>query len=279
MQNTHSALRASELIAAAERWLVARGLDGSDVPELLSGLGPRLTAGGVAVDRAGCAVLTLHPQIVAREVAWYAEGDRTTTAYFTPALMEKAENRRGPYFDLVLNRVRYRRFPLRATGNEADTSLLERLGNEGYTEYFGFFHPTGGSGAISPYASRMGLVPCVVGSFATRRLGGFDDAEIDCFVAISESLALAAKSRANYDTASRLLELYVGRSCGSQVLDGRITRGESDRMSCGIWFCDLRRSSRLVSELPPDSYIELLNRYFDATAGAVMAGRSAEVHR
>ena len=54
------------------------------------------------------------------------------------------------------------------------------------------------------------------------------------------------------------------------MLDGRITRGDSQRISCGIWFCDLRHSSRLVSQLPLDDYIALLNRYFDATAGAVM---------
>src|SRR5258708_10608070 len=148
--------------------------------------------------------------------------------------------------------------------------LLARLRNEGYAEYFGFFHATGGAAAISPFARGIGLGPCVVGSFATRRPGGFGEAEINCFKSISETLALAAKSRTNYDTASRLLDIYVGRSCGSQVLDGRITRGDSERISCGIWLCDLRQSSRLVTQLPLDDYITLLNRYFDVTVGAVM---------
>ena len=43
-----------------------------------------------------------------------------------------------------------------------------------------------------------------------------------------------------------------------------------ERISCGIWFCDLRQSSRLVAELPPDDYIALLNRYFDVTVGAII---------
>jgi len=50
-----------------------------------------------------------------------------------------------------------------------------------------------------------------------------------------------------------------------------ITRGDSEFISCGIWFSDLRESSRLVTDLPPNDYLALLNRYFDATAGAVMA--------
>ena len=154
--------------------------------------------------------------------------------------------------------------------------LLARLRAEGYTEYFGFFHATGGAAAVSPFARRIGLVPCVVGSFATRRPGGFGEAEIDCFKSVSKTLALAAKARTNFETGSRLLDIYLGRSCGSQVLDGRITRGDSERISCGIWFCDLRQSSRLVTQLPLDDYIALLNRYFDVTVGAVM-GAGGEV--
>ena len=149
--------------------------------------------------------------------------------------------------------------------------VLARLRSQGYTEYFGFFHATGGAAAVTPFARRLGLVPCVVGSFATRRPGGFGEAEIGCLKSISKTLALTAKARTNFETGSRLLDIYLGRSCGSQVLDGRITRGDCERISCGIWFCDLRHSSRLVSQLPLDDYIALLNRYFDVTAGAVMA--------
>jgi adenylate cyclase len=261
--------QASRLGARARSWLIESGLQGRGVPELLAGLCRRLNAGGFSIDRAGCSHLTLHPQIVSQEVVWRSD-DGATTTFFTPKMMEDSDNRRGPYFELALSKLRYKRFSL-GEPDPAHAPLLARLRNEGYTEYFAFFHETTGGGAISPFARRMGLVPCVVGSFATRRSGGFAEAEIACFESISETLALAAKARTNYDTASRLLDLYVGRSCGSQVLEGQITRGDSERISCGIWFCDLRQSSRLVSQLPLDDYIALLNRYFDATAGAVMA--------
>src|SRR5260370_23218711 len=66
MQNVLLASDASALVPTVVNWLVESGLDGSDMPELLAGLGRRLNAGGVAVDRAGCAILTLHPQIVSR---------------------------------------------------------------------------------------------------------------------------------------------------------------------------------------------------------------------
>jgi adenylate cyclase len=270
MKNVLSASDASALVATTASWLVGAGLRGSDVPELVTGLSHRLNGGGVTVHRVGCSILALHPQIVSQEVTWRADDDSTRTTYYSPKMMEDPENRGGPYFDLALNRLRYKRFILGEEGAGEKMPLLGRLHNEGYTEYFGFFHATGGAAAITPFARRVGLVPCVVGSFATRRSGGFDEADIDCFKSISETLALAAKARTNFDTGSRLLDIYLGRACGSQVLDGRITRGDSDRISCGIWFCDLRYSSRLVTQLPLDDYIALLNRYFDVAVGAVM---------
>jgi adenylate cyclase len=269
MSNAHSARETPALAATGAEWLVEGGLGGLDVPELVAGLCRRLNAGGATIDRAGCSILTLHPQIVSQEIAWRSDDDRATTRYYTPKLMEDPDNRRGPYFDLALNRLTYKRYPL-DSGVGDDMVLLTRLRSEGYSEYFGFFHPTGGAAAITPFARRVGLVPCVVGSFATRRPGGFADDEIACFKSISKTLALAAKARANFETGARLLDIYLGRATGSQVLDGRITRGDSDRIPCAIWFCDLRQSSRLVSQLPLEDYIALLNRYFDVTVGAVM---------
>ena len=102
MQNVLSASDASALVATVVNWVVESGLGGSDVPELLAGLCRRLNAGGISVDRSGCAILTLHPQIVSQEVAWPSDDDTATTTYFTPKLMEDPNNRRGPYFDLAL---------------------------------------------------------------------------------------------------------------------------------------------------------------------------------
>ena len=71
-----SASEISALTASAVDWLVESGLGGSDVPRLVTGLGRRLNGGGIGVERAGCAVLTLHPQIVSQEVTWQADNDR-----------------------------------------------------------------------------------------------------------------------------------------------------------------------------------------------------------
>ena len=270
--NTLSGSDASALAAKVHDWLIERGLAGDDLPELVAGLGRRLNAGGIAVDRAGCSILTLHPQIVSREATWRALDDRATTQHYTSELMEDPANRQGPYFDLALNRRSFKRYRLTNSGLDNDLPLLARLRADGFTEYFGFFGATGGAAAITPFARQLGLVPCVVGSFATRRQGGFGETEIDCLKSISKTLALAAKSRTNFDTGAQLLDIYLGSTTGSQVLLGRITRGDSERIPCGVLLCDLRGSTRLVTQLPLEDYVALLNRYFDATVGAVTAG-------
>src|SRR5258708_32856979 len=103
MQNVLSASDASALVATVVNWLVESGLGGSDVPELLAGLCRRLNAGGIDVDRAGCAVLTLHPPNGSQEVAWRSEDDTATTTYLTPTPIEEPNNHPAPSFHLALH--------------------------------------------------------------------------------------------------------------------------------------------------------------------------------
>ena len=85
MEKALSASDASALAAATVDWLVESGLGGCEVPEIVAGLGRRLNAAGIAVDRVGCAILTLHPQFVSQEATWRSDGDSATTSYYTPS--------------------------------------------------------------------------------------------------------------------------------------------------------------------------------------------------
>ena len=66
------ALSASDAPARATgvvEWLVESGLGGCEVPHIVAGLGRRLNTAGIAVDRVGCAILTLHPQFMKMSLA------------------------------------------------------------------------------------------------------------------------------------------------------------------------------------------------------------------
>jgi adenylate cyclase len=72
-------------------------------------------------------------------------------------------------------------------------------------------------------------------------------------------------------SAEELLKAYVGGRIGDHVLAGRTNRGEGERIHAVIWLCDLRDSTRLSESMPLEDFFRTLNRFFDCTAGAVLA--------
>ena len=74
----------------------------------------------------------------------------------------------------------------------------------------------------------------------------------------------------NRELAQTLLETYLGRQSGLRVLDGKIQRGDGEEIDAVIWFSDLRESTPLSEALGERAFLELLNDYFEATAGAVL---------
>ena len=54
------------------------------------------------------------------------------------------------------------------------------------------------------------------------------------------------------------------------MLEGQIQRGDGDEIDAVIWFSDLRESTPLSEALGERGFLELLNDYFEATAGAVL---------
>ena len=54
-------------------------------------------------------------------------------------------------------------------------------------------------------------------------------------------------------------------------MEGLIRRGDGERIHAVIWFSDLRGSTALADRLPPETFLALLDDYFEATAGAVLA--------
>jgi adenylate cyclase len=71
--------------------------------------------------------------------------------------------------------------------------------------------------------------------------------------------------------AANLLDVYLGRQSGAKVLNGLVRRGDGDDVHAVIWFCDLRESTRLAETMSRTDFLRLLDQFFDATAGAVLA--------
>ena len=57
------------------------------------------------------------------------------------------------------------------------------------------------------------------------------------------------------------------------MLGGQIKRGDGERIEAVIWYSDMRESTAWGDRLDADTYLALINSYFECTAGAVIAHR------
>mgnify|MGYP003328194575 FL=1 len=72
-------------------------------------------------------------------------------------------------------------------------------------------------------------------------------------------------------TATNLLSAYVGRDAGERILQGHVQRGDTESITCVVWFSDLRGFTSMSVKQPPQDVILVLNRLFDCQVPAVEA--------
>ena len=77
-------------------------------------------------------------------------------------------------------------------------------------------------------------------SFATTRSTGFTAAERAAFDRIAPALRNACELRNLRQVEQTLLDTYLGTLTGRRVLEGRVRRGELERLEAALLLCDLR---------------------------------------
>lgn len=236
-------------------WLIDGARSAVLPQDVLTGLCTRLLTAGFPIWRAVIFVRTLHPEFVGRRFVWQ-QGKDTVVDEATFALLDREVFRASPMAqirsaDLVRRRLADPDCPL-------DYPVLEELRREGVTDY-----------VITPLAFSNGEIHFA--SWATRQPGGFSDDEIAIVESLSPPLARVAEIRAYYRVAANLLSTYVGHNAGARVLAGQIRRGFSEEIHAAIWLSDMRGFTALADRLPPQTLVDLLNRYFDCQVPAIAA--------
>jgi adenylate cyclase len=110
-------------------------------------------------------------------------------------------------------------------------------------------------------------------TFATRRPGGFEDADIAALMALMPQISLLLEIQTLRRTTRILLDTDVGPTSGRRVLQGQIKRGQGEDIRAVLWFSDLRGFTELSDALSNEELIALLNDYFGALVVAVEAER------
>lgn len=248
------------LVDEVADWLMESALGQADMEALVSGCIERLGAAGLPLSRVQVAYSTLHPLFGSVILTWARGAGLEIRSLSHVDAWGSEAWLKSPFFHMIEAGLPFLR--RRITGGQAllDFPILKEFSDAGGADYLAYVVPFGGTDDKSG----------ILGSWLTDREGGFSDAEIQSLLRIQQRLAVACKIAIQQQITENIVNAYLGRSPGRQVLNGSIRRGDGEDIYAVIWFCDLRQSSRLTVTLGREKYLALLNGFLECMAGAVM---------
>jgi adenylate cyclase len=232
--------------------------------KLVDGLCWRVVAAGLPVDRVGMTVALLHPQFSGYGIRWWRDIGESEEALVEHEVTLSEVYRASP-FPPVVERGETIRVRIEPQANAYPYPVVADLAAQGYTDYIVF--PVKLQGFI-PSNERRRFQAC---NWATKREGGFTDADIAALSKIVDELASPLAIVTERRIARDLLSVYLGRSIGSRVLSGEIRRGFGDPIRASILATDMRGFTALNDRLPAERIIALLNEWFERQVAAVHA--------
>jgi adenylate cyclase len=224
--------------------------------EALMHLCRRLVACGVSLHRVAVFVRTLHPNVAGRGYFWRADREEVEVDQAEHSFIGSEEHLASPIYAVWSGNCEVRR-RLADPACPLDYPVLADLRAEAVTDYLAM-----------PLRFLSGEVHCA--TFATRRPGGFTEAELAALRRVLPPFTRLAEIYANMRKAQNILDAYLGPSAGEKVLAGRIKRGDSEEIDAVIWFCDLRESTALADSMSRREFLGLLNEYFECVLGPVL---------
>ncbi|HTO65780.1 MAG TPA: adenylate/guanylate cyclase domain-containing protein [Bradyrhizobium sp.] len=237
-------------------WLTNDTRDQRFIDNIFAELCVRLQRAGIPVTRATLHLLIYHPQWLGARIMW-ADGMREAEiARVDYDVRERSEFIGSPASEIHDGATEVREKLEGDPASGRKHALYDELRANGLTDYVAW-----------PMYHTLGKRHIV--TFATDRVGGFDDAHIAGLKKLLPTLALVSEIRMKNRLARTLLETYVGSHAGELILAGATRRGSGTTVRAAIMICDLRDFTRISDNWPRDDVIELLNDYFDAISEPV----------
>ena len=257
MKQTTSATLIDEVL----QWLNQQALNDTGLEAIARGTCERLAAAGLPLARAYMSFSMLHPLYRAVGYLWERGKDFSVEKHRHVRGGEADRFLKSPFYHLVKNDLPHLRRRIHPSGGPGEFPIFDELREQGITDYLAYtrrFRPS----------SEQGMI----GSWASDREDGFSDEDIAALLRIQESLAVASKIAVKGELARNMLTTYLGAGAGERVLSGQIQRGDGETIKAAIVVADVRNSTILAEELGRESYIAVLNTFFDAAAGAFADG-------
>ena len=226
---------------------------------MLLELARRLRAHRLPLYRAAVFVRTLHPNVLGRGFIWHETTDKVEVNEAAYDFLQSDQYLQSPIRTIFTEHGEVRR-RLSERHCPIDFPVLEDFRKEGVTDFLGL-----------PLAFLNGEVHAA--TFATRRSGGFDEAEVAALREVASPLARIAEIYAHLRKSRNILEAYLGAHAGAKVLEGHIRRGDGEDLRAVLWFCDLRDSTALADSMSRAEFLALLNDFFESVLGPVLERR------
>jgi adenylate cyclase len=236
-------------------WLIRGAWSAMDHEELTQQLGRRLVKTGIPVMRLNVALRQLHPLLAGRAYIWNRDGDIVEELQVKHSSISNDAYTKSP-LKLVSEGLGGIREKLNTGKEDFEFPIMKELQSQGATDYVALPLPFS-DGIIH----NLTLTSDHPSGFSTSDLGQ-----------IFEALPLISRMYEVHKVKSdsrTLLETYLGKSAGSQVLNGLVKRGDGQTIKAAILYCDLSDSTALTEKLDRGAYLDLLNQFFDASAAAV----------
>ena len=254
---SHNSVRTRALLSVIE-WLAGDECHSMQEAGLLSGLGDRLRALGLPIDRITLHLTTLHPEFMGRSIAWAPDES-----------VEVHDRKHGAIVattNTPLRKVMETLQPLIVGPDESPDERWQHLdvfANRGLVQLI-----------IAPLCNSGSPIGAV--AFATKRPDGFTDVERRAIEGILPALRNASELHILRQVELNLLDTYVGPMTGRRILAGHIRRDEIESMEAALLLCDLRNFTELSNGLSNEAVFGLLNAYFETIIPAI-TGEGGEV--
>jgi len=237
-------------------WLDAGAPPTQRPQDVLQHLCRRLLELGMSLHRVAVFVRTLHPNVAGRGFIWTERSNLVEITSAPIGIEITDQYLKSPIRVVYTQHIEIRR-RIGEPGAALDFPILEELAAEGVTDFLAL-----------PVRFINGDVHAA--SFATRRPGGFTDAQVEALRRIMPPFSRVAEIYSWRRVAHNILDAYLGEQTGEKVLAGHIRRGDGEDIHAVIWFCDLRDSTPLADSMSRADFLRLLNEFFECILGPVL---------
>lgn len=257
----------SDLFENIADWLLNQALGDDDISTTISGLAARLQDGGIPIARISMGRSVLHPVIGLIDLQWNSDTGHVQLEAVPRKLLNREFLDGSPFGELTFGKTERLVADLKNPDDVSRFKLFQQLADDGLTGYAAFARRFGGKQTVFSEIAE-GFRGASL-SFATRRFSGFGEADIDGLERLATALCVCTRVHNDRFLVKEMLETYLGRISGQQVLSGRVERGDGRQIDCAIFYSDLCGSVALSQQLDTRAYLDTVNAYFDCTVNAI----------